>query len=171
MNDRDKWRERVRDIYASGTTWWWWWGVETYDCGQVKEVWNWNISIGEQYLKTLNVLQTDELWLTIHIFCLYIFVGVGVSHFHCLVIHPDVTTNLLVRLLNPLHWGQPRRRIVLCMTLTYIWWWSSWLKLWFVWTTTKLPLLPGPHWPAEILRQNWIEFWLQLLYDRLPYHV
>ena len=25
MNDREKWRERVRDICASGTTWWWWW--------------------------------------------------------------------------------------------------------------------------------------------------
>ena len=23
MNDREKWRERVRDILASGTTWWW----------------------------------------------------------------------------------------------------------------------------------------------------
>ena len=25
MNDREKWRERVRDICASGTTRWWWW--------------------------------------------------------------------------------------------------------------------------------------------------
>ena len=25
MNDREKWRERVRDTRASGTTWWWWW--------------------------------------------------------------------------------------------------------------------------------------------------
>ncbi len=25
MNDREKWRERVRDIRACGTTWWWWW--------------------------------------------------------------------------------------------------------------------------------------------------
>ena len=25
MNDREKWRGRVRDIRASGTTWWWWW--------------------------------------------------------------------------------------------------------------------------------------------------
>ena len=25
MNDREKWRERVRDIHASGMTWWWWW--------------------------------------------------------------------------------------------------------------------------------------------------
>ena len=25
MNDRREWRERVRDIRASGTTWWWWW--------------------------------------------------------------------------------------------------------------------------------------------------
>ena len=24
MNDRGKWRERVRDIRAGGTTWWWW---------------------------------------------------------------------------------------------------------------------------------------------------
>ena len=23
MNDREKWRERVRDIHVSGTTWWW----------------------------------------------------------------------------------------------------------------------------------------------------
>ena len=25
MNDREKWRERVRDIRAGATTWWWWW--------------------------------------------------------------------------------------------------------------------------------------------------
>ena len=23
MNDREKWRERVRDIHVGGTTWWW----------------------------------------------------------------------------------------------------------------------------------------------------
>ena len=25
MNDREKWRERVREIRATSTTWWWWW--------------------------------------------------------------------------------------------------------------------------------------------------
>ena len=25
MNDREKWREMVRDIRVGGTTWWWWW--------------------------------------------------------------------------------------------------------------------------------------------------
>ena len=25
MYDREKWRERARDICASGMTWWWWW--------------------------------------------------------------------------------------------------------------------------------------------------
>ena len=25
MNDREKWRERVKDIRPSSTTWWWWW--------------------------------------------------------------------------------------------------------------------------------------------------
>ena len=24
-DEREKWRERIRDIRASGTTWWWWW--------------------------------------------------------------------------------------------------------------------------------------------------
>ena len=27
MSDREKWRERVRDICACGTSWWWWWLV------------------------------------------------------------------------------------------------------------------------------------------------
>ena len=30
MNDREKWRERVRDIHASSTTWWWWWYIYIY---------------------------------------------------------------------------------------------------------------------------------------------
>ena len=25
INDREKWREMVKDIRAGGTTWWWWW--------------------------------------------------------------------------------------------------------------------------------------------------
>ena len=28
MNDREKWRERVRDICASDMTWWWWWFIK-----------------------------------------------------------------------------------------------------------------------------------------------
>ena len=27
MNDREKWRERIRDIRATSTTWWWWWKI------------------------------------------------------------------------------------------------------------------------------------------------
>ena len=34
MNDREKWRERVRDICAGGTTWWRWWYIYTY-----KHIW------------------------------------------------------------------------------------------------------------------------------------
>ena len=30
MNYREKWRERVRDIRASGTAWWWWWYIYMY---------------------------------------------------------------------------------------------------------------------------------------------
>ena len=30
MNDKEKWRERVRDIRATSTTWWWWWDFSTF---------------------------------------------------------------------------------------------------------------------------------------------
>ena len=30
MNDRDEWRERVRDIRAASTIWWWWWYIYIY---------------------------------------------------------------------------------------------------------------------------------------------
>ena len=36
MNNREKWRERDRDIHASDTTWWWWWWLLTdlYEVGR-----------------------------------------------------------------------------------------------------------------------------------------
>ena len=40
MNDREKWRETVRDIRASGTTWWWWmsWSLSTEKMNQSRLV-------------------------------------------------------------------------------------------------------------------------------------
>ena len=35
MNDREEWRERVRDIRAASTIWWWWWSI--YVCVCVRE--------------------------------------------------------------------------------------------------------------------------------------
>ena len=29
MNDREEWRERVRDIRATSTIWWWWWWLSS----------------------------------------------------------------------------------------------------------------------------------------------
>ena len=31
MNNRETWRERVRDIRTSRTTWWWWWRYKWYE--------------------------------------------------------------------------------------------------------------------------------------------
>ena len=42
MNDREKWRERVKDIRAGGATWWWWWYI--YICVCVC-VYNFNLYI------------------------------------------------------------------------------------------------------------------------------
>ena len=30
MNDREEWRERVRDIHAASTIWWWWWFIPSF---------------------------------------------------------------------------------------------------------------------------------------------
>ena len=35
MNDREKWRERIRDIRACGITWWWWQLMKKYDTSVV----------------------------------------------------------------------------------------------------------------------------------------
>ena len=32
MNDREEWRERVRDIRATSAIWWWWWIIYIYIC-------------------------------------------------------------------------------------------------------------------------------------------
>ena len=38
MNDREKWRERVWDIHASGTTsWWWWWYLILFNFVQTND--------------------------------------------------------------------------------------------------------------------------------------
>ena len=35
MNDREEWRERVRDIRAASTIWWWWWSTHLIGwCGR-----------------------------------------------------------------------------------------------------------------------------------------
>ena len=47
MNDREKWRERVRDIRASGTTWWRWWYASNKRSGFYKPAdgWNWLLNV------------------------------------------------------------------------------------------------------------------------------
>ena len=32
MNDREEWRERVRDIRATSATWWWWYQITLLKC-------------------------------------------------------------------------------------------------------------------------------------------
>ena len=39
MNNREKWRERVRDIRAGGTTWWWGWWFFLTTCSTFSFFW------------------------------------------------------------------------------------------------------------------------------------
>ena len=40
---------------------------------------------------------------------------------------------------------------VLSVTLNSIWWWSSSLEIWWIWSTPSLPLLSGPLWPGMVV--------------------
>ena len=59
MNDREKWRDRVRDICATSTTWWWWWDTRIIN-----------------FLSTMNIWKTKQpyLWIfgiwKINVWCL-----------------------------------------------------------------------------------------------------
>ena len=51
MNDREEWRERVRDIRAASTIWWWWWWL-------LYILWNdWPIFM---------ISDSNEQWIRIH---------------------------------------------------------------------------------------------------------
>ena len=52
MNDREKWRERVRDIHAGGTTWWWWWVLSNFGV-----IWG----NGQRSLLSLSLLYFDYI--------------------------------------------------------------------------------------------------------------
>ena len=53
MNDREKWRERVRDIRAGGVTWWWWHVIETFINDS-------NIKMSELVRETLGMAVLDS---------------------------------------------------------------------------------------------------------------
>ena len=55
MNDREEWRERVRDIRATSATWWWWWYANKS---------NWIVR-DKEYLSNLF---TCLLWLQKYVF-------------------------------------------------------------------------------------------------------
>ena len=53
LNDREKWRERVRDIRADGTAWWWWWWQLKYiQYIRLNRIRHWITSTWLIYLRT-----------------------------------------------------------------------------------------------------------------------
>ena len=52
MNDRETWRESVRDIRAGRTTWWWRW-IITYNQSFAKDYYNWSFENRQLYAKYL----------------------------------------------------------------------------------------------------------------------
>ena len=60
MNDREKWRERVRDIRAGGTWWWWWWWWHTTCFTDAEDNSIWVTSLPDRRLTAPNVTTQQE---------------------------------------------------------------------------------------------------------------
>ena len=77
MNDREKWRERVRDIRAGGMTWWWWWwsSIPSKNISQESFEFLKNVSKGtvqylfiydNSYLSIYHIFyMSQNLWITV----------------------------------------------------------------------------------------------------------
>ena len=70
MNDWETWRERVRDIHASRTTWWWWLLLFKFFLHQRKMiVFHWSLSVSKStqvYRTLLRILadfSTAVVWM------------------------------------------------------------------------------------------------------------
>ena len=77
MNDREKWRDRVRDIRASGTTWWWW-----YIYILLKKKVNWFLSVD---------INNCNFFVTTGIIKIYILTVFEVFRFLKLINHDSFT--------------------------------------------------------------------------------
>ena len=69
MNDREEWRERVRDIRAASTIWWWWWWwwyiyVCVCVCVVGSVLWRINLCRLLNAISFLNILNLDDLKAT-----------------------------------------------------------------------------------------------------------
>ena len=59
MNDREKWRERVRDIRVDGMTWWWWWWYVWYVCCMVRSNNVWGMDMVYAWYVYVRLLMYD----------------------------------------------------------------------------------------------------------------
>ena len=67
-NDREKWRERVRDIHTNGTTWWWWEEYfEHFPVIYFPSLWNHN----RVFLLSIHAMAKFSTWLWTYYYYYY----------------------------------------------------------------------------------------------------
>ena len=59
MNDREEWRERVRDIRATSAIWWWWWWFSLS-----QEFWWWMLTLQNYYSVANWMKNCFTLWVS-----------------------------------------------------------------------------------------------------------
>ena len=82
MNDREKWRERVRDIRASGTTWWWWWWwwSNQYQLIIIKNQWEIWVCFSATRLSHLVWCDTRSIFPLSRLLCNLVLIGITLEN-------------------------------------------------------------------------------------------
>ena len=70
MNDREKWREKVRDIRATSTTWWWWY-IYIYNKNTI-----YSLSLSHTHTHTYIYTHTQIIILTFLYICVHLMMHV-----------------------------------------------------------------------------------------------
>ena len=76
MNDREKWRERVRDIRAGSATWWWWWWYYFAIIKYIRIICDWSFRLyhhrtGTYYFVASHQFSLQHNWSSWHCFVLW----------------------------------------------------------------------------------------------------
>ena len=111
MNDREEWRERVRNIRATSAIWWWWCFVEVYGISTIVGLFKANhlytyISIYETYFRWV-LWHINHCWLSNAKSSLYICINIYFLGWYVLCRERETTTlinkNIIVFLFFLVH--------------------------------------------------------------------
>ena len=97
MNDREEWRERVRDIRAASTIWWWWWYIYYNGIYDIYIITHLNIYIYIYIYMYICIYIYIYIYIYMYVYiymyiyiCIYIYIGIYIYIYTHTYIYIDI---------------------------------------------------------------------------------